>query len=326
MRIQTVCSVGVIMAAGALIAACSHENPLTGATAGPGARGVQFLSIRDGSPIVGMTVRPDLGQSAVTDSQGMATLPPEQSGIAVTIQAPGFLGPRRFKWSPGAVERLFPDDTQMPAWWILQALYNSNMGQWLWRPEPGTFLIVPSAEVYADSFAMDRIAVGVDIINARHHSVHFTIGGPGDHADRMVNFRLNPAADGFAVTSNQVRGATIIGASIDFSIFRVQGFSEEMQKLHLSRVVAHELGHVCGLCHPQPISGVYLFGMMFGGEPVQDFAEPEADMLNWLMVRPAGTRPMDDSTGTPVAAASGQVSASSARTHMYTVCTMPLPR
>jgi hypothetical protein len=267
---------------------------------------MSFGSQRHQTPIAGATAVLADGTRTLTDAAGEVTAP---SGSIVEVTATGMFGPRRVRAEEGLRDWLLPDDAQMPAWWIKQALYSANDFSWLWRPLPGAFLVVPTSEVYADSFAMDAIREGIDIINSVHRHLSFVLGAPGQQGSRVVDIKLNPAVSAYAVTLTKASGATTVGALIEFSVFRLSGFSRTMQERHATRAVAHELAHVAGLSgHPSPISGVYSNGMMWGSEPVLEFVQPEADILNWLFLREPGTRPPDDSSATPIVASADSTS------------------
>jgi len=259
---------------------------------------MSFSGLRQQSPVAGATVRLPNGTDVLTGTNGEVTAP---EGGVVSVTASGMFGPRRVRVASGLTDWLLPDDAQMPAWWIKQALYGANDFSWLWRPLSGSMNIVPSQDVFGDSFAMDAIREGADIINGVHQYLTFVVGAPGQRSGRVVDITLNPAASGFATTLVKASGATTIGALIEFSVFRLPGFNRADQVRHAVRAVAHELAHVAGLSgHPSPISGVYSNGMMWGNVPVSAFARPEADILNWLFHREPGTRPPDDSADTPV--------------------------
>ena len=289
--------------AGALVG-CSKSGPTSpsGVPGGTGSVGSAMIvdALRTGAPVAGAVVTTADGVQHATSPDGSVAV---SNGGIVNITAPAQFGPRRIKAAAGIHDWLLPDDSQMPGWWIKEALYGANDFQWLWRPLPGALLVVPAADVFADDFAMDAIRQGVGIINGVHRYVSYTVGVPGQTASRIVQVTLNPSVNAFAQTSIKATGATTIGALIEFSTFHLDGFPRSLQQLHAIRAVAHELAHVSGLSgHPTPIAGVYTNGMMYGAVPVQEFAQPEADILNWMFFREPGTRPPDDSSATPVVA------------------------
>lgn len=261
---------------------------------------MSFSSLRKQAPVSGASVVLTNGTQLTTGAGGEVTVP---EGGVVEVTAPGAFGPRRVRAASGMQDWLLPDDSQMPAWWVRQALYGANDFSWLWRPLPGSFTIVPAPDVFADSFAMNALRQGADIINGVHRHLTFNVGTPGQ-TGRTVDIVLNTGITAFAETLIRATGATTTGARIQFSTFRLPGFNRTDQERHAVRAVAHELAHVAGLSgHPTPISGVYSRGIMWGEGAPSEFAQPEADILNWLFHREPGTRPPDDSSSTPVISA-----------------------
>lgn len=266
-------------------------------------------SLRTGKPIAGATVIVG-SSSSITDEQGMVVLAAFE-GVPISITAAGHTEPRIVPWTPNTVEWLLPNDREMPVSWIREALYRSLDDQWLWRPNSGDFLIVPSQTVFNDGFAMDGIRNGVARINMVHRHVRFVVGRPDQQSDRAVQITHKPSLPWFAATSIACQGATIVGATIEYSTFHLNGFDQQYQYEALVTATAHELAHVAGLSgHPRPIPGVYANGVMYGNIPHREFSQPEIDILNWMFRRMPGTRPVDDSTRGPEISTSGRTQTS----------------
>lgn len=260
-------------------------------------------SLRTGKPIAGAVVTAN-GSSSMTDEQGRAAIVALE-GTTISVTAAGHTGPRIVPWAPDTTEWLLPDDKAMPTSWIKEALYRGMDDQWLWRPDPGDFLIVPSQVVFNDKSAMDGIRDGAARINAIDRQVRFLVGQPGQQSGRVVQITHKPSSPWFAATSISCQGATIVGATIEYSTFHLRDFNQHEQYEHLVTATAHELAHVAGLSgHPKPIPGVYADGVMYGNVPHREFAQSEQDILNWMFNRMPGTRPIDDSTRVPSASSS----------------------
>lgn len=256
-----------------------------------------LTAIRDDRPVVNAMVSL---VSVPTDAQGKVFLPSSASGQVVTAQAVGFT-PHKFFFRPQSTELLLPDDSTMPYWWIKQAMYAGLDTQQLWRPDPGLLVVIPGPEAYNEIFTMDALRDGIDRINAIHQHLTFQLGVPGQQAPRAVNIKYDGASPWFAYTTLACRGATTVGAVITFNTFHLSGWPRELQRQHLVTAVAHELAHVAGIGHPQPIAGVYSEGVMWGTSPTRQFAKPEIDIMNWMFSLPAGTKPPDDTTRLPAA-------------------------
>jgi hypothetical protein len=289
----------------AFSSACHHGEKSPTSASTDRTSGLTVVSLRTGAPIENAAVVDVLGGRSVTDARGFAEVSATFNGAIITVTAPAFMGPYRFVYAPGMRLSMIPSDAQMPESWLLDALYGGDGFQWLWRPEPGTIVVVPSPELLNDEFSYNGITAGIAIINARHRYIRFELKSQSSAGDRVASFVMNPAAGGYATTAIIARpgSATTIGATVEFSVKRIDGLPPDKQRLHFTRVVAHELAHVAGLSgHPRPIAGIYSMGMMWGAEPVQDFAEPEVDIMNWEFTLPPGTRPMADMSALPVSA------------------------
>jgi len=297
-----------LTAAIALAVGCHGRNDSPTAASATGAQGkLSVESLRTSGPIVGATVKTTLGASFTTDGEGSVVLPDTSVGRVVTIEAPLHYGPYRFTYAPDTKVRMLPADTGMPASWIKEALFASNDFQWMWRPEPGVMVVVPSAQLLNDEFSYEGLVEGIDILNRSHRHVRMVMKTEPAATDRVITIRVNEAARGFASTLISVTPgtATTIGATIEFSVVRLPNMHRALQRLHFIRAVAHELAHVAGINgHPPAIAGVSNGGIMWGAEPVQDFSQPEKDIMDWEFTLPPGTRPPADTTQLPVAAKS----------------------
>jgi hypothetical protein len=237
-------------------------------------------------------------------------------GGIVSVEAPAHFGPYRFIYSPGMKIRMLPDDAKMPGSWVKEALYASNDFQWMWRPEPGTMTVVVSADLQNDEFSRQGIADAIDLLNRSHRHIRMVSAASGD---RPVYIRVNEAVRGYAATLIAVTPgtATTVGGTIEFSVVRLPNMHHELQRLHFIRAAAHELAHVAGINgHPPAITGVSSGGVMWGAAPVQEFAQPEIDIMDWGFTLPPGTRPPADTTQLPVGAKSF------GKPELHTVCAL----
>lgn len=315
----------VVFVAMLLTMACSKQ---TAAIAGPSALADHVLVLRHQRTAkslggVAANVEGVVG-TFVSTSDGALRLPDEAIGKLVQLCAPGFLHCRRLRYSANnATEFLFPEDQDFSYGILLAAIYrNDPVNGRVWKTRAQALTVFPDAAFRtgrgreAVDHAVAQMNATRDILAARNPAVVLPTFAVAQNDQEPSSFRLRVVLDpeheelqrqptAGAVTIRDYSGYTVVGATI---VFRsIELFHGD----HLPRAVLHEATHALGLGHLPP--GVP--GVMGAGVPLQ-FTPAELDLLSFTVLRPGGTKAVDDSSEAPSVGVSGLLAWSEVVCHL----------
>jgi hypothetical protein len=231
-RRAQVTEVGALLGALALLAACGGTqggvpsgNGVLGASANAAAP-VMVLSMSSDAPVAGVAA-PSLGP-----------------GDPVRLGAPGYLGLEE-TYRGGALYLMDADEASVAA-----ALY--PQGRLLRLPDGVRVVsLAPSAELAADPRTLTGLAAAIDVVNAFHPRVRFTLAGGGQlevpvRVEAETPGFQNRTASALTYTSYDGRGF-ITGARIALPAVQWDAWFGNDQGF--ATAVAHELLHVTGMAH-----------------------------------------------------------------------------
>lgn len=264
---------GGLLGSLALLAACGSgggQQPASGGTSVLGA------SLNAQAPVMVLSMSTD----APVPGVAAPTLAP---GDQVRLSAPGFLGLEE-TYRGGHLYMMDADEASVAA-----ALYPQGR---LLRLSDNVRLVslAPSGELAADPRTMAGLAAAIDVVNAYHPRVRFTLGTGGQI---VVPVRVEADTAGFQSRSASaltytnydgrgfITGARIALPSVQWDAWfgNEQGFAT---------AIAHELLHVTGLAHLRAGES----GLMSGDALMYQHREPtgaELVLMKAHYLRAAGT-------------------------------------
>ena len=288
------------------LSACGGESDSPAATTPTGPVTLTIRAARaPQDPVVSAAVTMEDYRVFTTDGNGAVVLSASDAGKKLSITAQGYTGPSIIVFRP--VEQkmthyLLPDDAIMPFTFIKEAFYASRDDLSLLRPNPGRLSVELSAEGWSDSRVSDALAWGSTTINNAQSHVSFDVVSAGQTG--FVKMYRNPAdpifqtpgyENAWAVTFVIFMGSDIVGARIVWRIFLDGGGSNWPE--YIGNAMAHELAHVAGFLG-HPCCGIMKYT---SSGPLADFSRQEKDALDYLFLRPQGTRPPDNMSTASVA-------------------------
>jgi hypothetical protein len=214
-----------------------------------------------------------------------------QKAVASTgyvVNAPGFIQPRVVPFG-ATTDYLWEDDVRLPYSYVLDLVYEHGA---LYRPT-----VTEVAVVSYLSSRRERAAVqqGIEIIAEADGNIRWYQVEEGVSASMIVKIIEDPEhpiwkeyPQHWALAVIEYRGYVIVGGEV-----HIRDTSVYWGK-HLTRAIAHELGHHRGLWHAEG-------GMMGSPDPVLSFSDREREVMRNMFRRQPGTRPPDDSSGLPTA-------------------------
>ena len=261
---------GAVLGALTLLAACGGGAQATGGGSVLGASThaqapVMVLSMSSDAPVAGVAA------------------PSLAPGDPVRLSAPGYLGLEE-TYRGGSLYLMDADEASVAA-----ALY--PQGRLLRLPDGIRVVsLSPSAELAADARTVAGLQAAIDVVNAFHPRVRFTLGG-GGQLDVPVRVEAdtpgfqNRTASALTYTSYDGRGF-ITGARIALPSVRWDDWFGNDQGF--ATALAHELLHVTGMAHLRAGDS----GLMSGSALMYRHREPtreERVLMKAHYLRAAGT-------------------------------------
>lgn len=272
-QVARIAQTGALLASVALLAACGSGG---GASEAAGGTSVLGASPNGQSPVMVLSMSTD------APVPGLAA-PSLAPGDQVKLSAPGYLGLEE-TYRGGNLYMMDADEAAVAA-----ALYPQGRLLRL-ADNVRQVSLSPSPELAADARTMAGLQAAIDVVNAYHPRIRFSIGGSGQV---VVPVRVEAETPGFqnrttsalTYTSYDSRGF-ITGARIALPAVQWDAWFGNDQGF--TTAVAHELLHVTGMAHLRAGDS----GLMSGSALMYQHREPtnaELVLMKAHYLRPAGT-------------------------------------